>query len=537
MSTNISILAVVALIACGEGATRVELTINKDAAVQLDDYQLRIVTPTLAASGRADVQPSVEVVVPDGMAGTSAAIEVWGLSIGRQIAYGTTTVTPELHGMVSATVTLTAVSCGLWCEPGDVACDHDGVTECKQDAMGCFAWSAPMACPSDAPYCSNGTCGAQCSDECSSGDAMCDSEVAVRTCGEFDSDPCLDRSPATACPSGASCSDGVCEMSTTCTGCMAPPHGQATCTGDTCDFTCDAGWMKSGGSCALVPPAPMPTARQDLVAALGSDGLVYAIGGWVYEGSDTLATVEAYNPATNTWVTRAPLPSANRSMTAVAHPDGRIYVIGGGTMNVAYNPATNTWSTRAAMPTARDWPAAALGPDGLIYVMGGTTFIHPNHLTLSTVEAYNPATNSWTTKASLPGGRWAFSAATGSDGRIYVFGGYRHGDFVIAEVDAYDTTTNTWIERANMPIDRWMHGAVAAPDGRIYVMGGDGAAGAADAYDVATNAWIPRAPMSNRSEVGFALGPNLLIYAIGGSDATGSLSTVQAFDPVTNTWY
>ena len=42
----------------------------------------------------------------------------------------------------------------------------------------------------------------------------------------------------------------------------------------------------------------MPTARYDL-AAVGTNGLIYTIGG-TNTGS-ALATVEAYDPLTNTW--------------------------------------------------------------------------------------------------------------------------------------------------------------------------------------------------------------------------------------------
>jgi hypothetical protein len=38
--------------------------------------------------------------------------------------------------------------------------------------------------------------------------------------------------------------------------------------------------------------APMPTAREQLAAALGPDGRIYAIGGG--EGNVATATVEAY---------------------------------------------------------------------------------------------------------------------------------------------------------------------------------------------------------------------------------------------------
>jgi hypothetical protein len=86
------------------------------------------------------------------------------------------------------------------------------------------------------------------------------------------------------------------------------------------------------------------------------------------------------------------------------------------------------------MPTARGALAAAAGPDGQLYVFGGFTDIRGG--ILSTVEAYNPATNSWTTRASMPTARGALAAAAGPDGQLYVFGGGNDSG-VLSTVEAY----------------------------------------------------------------------------------------------------
>ena len=71
--------------------------------------------------------------------------------------------------------------------------------------------------------------------------------------------------------------------------------------------------------------AEMPTPRQLLSAA--SDGkLVYAVGGT--DGTADLTTVEAYDPAADTWTTLPALPEA-RSDLGVAFADGRLVAVGG----------------------------------------------------------------------------------------------------------------------------------------------------------------------------------------------------------------
>ena len=68
-----------------------------------------------------------------------------------------------------------------------------------------------------------------CADECSGADAeQCDGEGAVRVCGQFDDDSCLELGPATPCADGAVCVDA--------TGCI-----------DACAATCTEGETRCDG--------------------------------------------------------------------------------------------------------------------------------------------------------------------------------------------------------------------------------------------------------------------------------------------------
>ena len=89
--------------------------------------------------------------------------------------------------------------------------------------------------------------------------------------------------------------------------------------------------------------ADMPTARSNLSVEV-VNGILYAIGG--HDGSNPVATVEAYDPSTNTWTTRDSLPTAARAGLEVVTSNGRLYAVGGwtgtntpvGTLDV-YTPA------------------------------------------------------------------------------------------------------------------------------------------------------------------------------------------------------
>jgi len=213
------------------------------------------------------------------MAGEATTFEVWGLMGGQQVAYGMTTVTPALHASVSVTVTLSAVSCGPWCTDGDAECMQDGTATCAAQANGCLGWSTVAPCPATAPYCANGACAAQCTDECAMGQTECDSAVTMRTCGPSPTSTCLVWSMPVACASGQTCSGQACATATACatdgaacddgdactqddtceggtcsgtpTCTTAPANADPTCSSGTCGFTCHAGYTNTGTSCVL----------------------------------------------------------------------------------------------------------------------------------------------------------------------------------------------------------------------------------------------------------------------------------------------
>ena len=123
---------------------------------------------------------------------------------------------------------------------------------------------------------------------------------------------------------------------------------------------------------------PMPTARDHLGAA-ATDGILYAVGGRAARIAAILDALEAYDPRVSEWTTLAAMPTA-RGGLAVAARGGRVFAFGGeGNPNhpqgvfpqtEAYDPATDTWMTLPDMPTPRHGMAAAALGDR-IYVPGG----------------------------------------------------------------------------------------------------------------------------------------------------------------------
>jgi N-acetylneuraminic acid mutarotase len=117
------------------------------------------------------------------------------------------------------------------------------------------------------------------------------------------------------------------------------------------------------------------------IAVTGLNDRIYVLGGYpstrVY-----VDTVQVYDSATDRWDYTTPLPQPMHH-TMVATVNGRLYAIGGeisrtGVADVgvyldtvyAYDPASETWTQKASMPTPRSAGSADV-IDGKIYVAGG----------------------------------------------------------------------------------------------------------------------------------------------------------------------
>ncbi len=129
-----------------------------------------------------------------------------------------------------------------------------------------------------------------------------------------------------------------------------------------------------------------------------------------------------------------------------------------------------TWNPAAELLQARNHLGSAV-LDGVIYAIGGQTG-HDNALkTLSSVEAYDPATGRWEARADMPR---ALSHTTNStfilNGRIVVAGGETAHNQATSAVTAYDPLSNTWT--ALTPLPELRVSGVAAPLGNGFVFTG-----------------------------------------------------------------
>jgi len=238
----------------------------------------------------------------------------------------------------------------------------------------------------------------------------------------------------------------------------------------------------------------------------------------------------------DTWVEKADMLNQLRFPFA-AVVNNKIYVFGESSTLEEYDPATDTWIAIPSSEVSRRLFAVA-AVDNKIYIMGGYSGGFMAGTASKVLKEYDPATNTWTAKSDMLNVRSDFAAVTVDD-KIYAIGGRTGGigGVILSTVEEYDPATNTWTPKADMPTiaRRWL--AATTVNGKIYAIGGynGGPLSTVEEYDPATNTWTAKADMPTARYGLAAATVNGKIYAIGGYNG-GPLSTVEEYDPATNTW-
>lgn len=270
--------------------------------------------------------------------------------------------------------------------------------------------------------------------------------------------------------------------------------------------------------------------KTPLQKAIGNMGVAVA-NGKIYVISSSAN--EEYDPATDTWTSKKPMPT-KRQYFAIATYQNKIYVIGGQSgynsaedlriltaVNEVYDPATDTWETKAPMPTPRFYLSANTVNDK-IYLIGGLNDkdYNPPIIVSDLNEVYDPQTDTWSTKTPTPNLVYAYASAV-LDNKIYLFGGGTSEDDL---TQIYDVAADTWGYGQRMP-DKTRSTAAVATTGtkapkRIYVIGGmKGFAQPLDlnrVYNPETDNWTTGASMITARYGLHVVVVDDLLYAIGG---------------------
>ena len=287
----------------------------------------------------------------------------------------------------------------------------------------------------------------------------------------------------------------------------------------------DGAWLEKG---------PLSTGRAGLQAET-VDGVVYAIGG--VNGVGGALPTEAFDPIANSWSDVAALPpppggGGQRSAFATAVAGGKIYAFGGGDGGgflddvQAYDPATGSWTVRAPMPASRAYGVAA-AMDGKIYLMGG--HVAPGGPDAPALE-YDPVADTWSAISPMLTHRINPGVAV-LNGKFYVVGGATTGGGTTT-VEVYDPAGDAWMAVQSLSVPR-MNPSVRAVGGRIYAFGGVSDAFAflasGEVYDPQLDVWSDAAPLPDARTVAGSAVLDGVLYVIGGQSADFPYYRPEAF--------
>ncbi len=284
--------------------------------------------------------------------------------------------------------------------------------------------------------------------------------------------------------------------------------------------------------------SPLNVSRAKQTATLLPNGNVLVAGGFNFINSSTgttLSSCEIYNSTGNAWTLTGAMNYARQYHTATILPNGNVLVVGGigsggsgDYLNTAeiYYSTSATWEPAASIPSSltNNSPGlaqhtATLLQDGTVLVAGGQNSGGP----LSSVEIYNPATNSWGSAASMPATLWGHTATLLSNGNVLIAG----GDNGLGEQQGsylYNPTSNSWSATGKLTDARFDHNALLLPNGGVLVSGGFttvGAIGDIEVYDPYSGSWTITGGVSPKAAHTTNISLSGTIFDIGGLGSQG----------------
>jgi N-acetylneuraminic acid mutarotase len=304
-------------------------------------------------------------------------------------------------------------------------------------------------------------------------------------------------------------------------------------------------WASTSVASGFSNAAPLATARSEHTATLLPSGKVLVAAGQD-SGHFMLASAELYDPANDSWSAAGSMTVARQQHSATLLPSGKVLVVGG--LNQAvfitsaelYDPSTGRWNAAGSLAAARASHTATLLPSGKVLVAGG----YDAAGALASAQLYDPLSNSWSVAASMANARHNHTATLLPSGKVLVAGGYQAGfneGAFVTSVELYDPASNSWSAAASMTVSRAQHKSTLLPSGEVLVASGFTVAGnttSAELYNPATDSWSNAGSLAAARVAHTATllpsGQVLVVGGIGNGDDV--LGSVELYDPTSNSW-
>lgn len=285
-------------------------------------------------------------------------------------------------------------------------------------------------------------------------------------------------------------------------------------------------FIEIGESMITATPTPNPTTplgtlkwksaayhmpRTELMKAVVNDKL-YLLGGYINNKYLSVARMDVYDPANNTWAQLPDMP-VKISHAGVAYDSRYIYMAGGYTVNAAgtkqvfgmknayrFDTQTNKWETLPSLPVYRGAGSMVL-VGRTLYYMGGFDQNMGDQSGIYTLNLDNLSAG-WAQKGNMPGANNHFALIL-LNNKVYSIGGQTGNDATAVfknSVFSYDPATAKWTQLASFGSPNRSHIATTTVvyKGKIIMMGGESMGAeinrprtvqAVEAYDPASNKW------------------------------------------------
>ncbi|CAH0556156.1 unnamed protein product [Brassicogethes aeneus] len=294
---------------------------------------------------------------------------------------------------------------------------------------------------------------------------------------------------------------------------------------------------------------PRKCAKKDIYVIGGSKRELNSV--WDRGLEMDYVSIEKFDTFTKEW-TKIPDMRVNRLVPGVASLNGQIYVVGGEEgPNILsscerYDPSLNQWTQVAKMLVSRcEFGLCAL--DGTfskmpyLYAMGGWVDTDIS----GSIERYDPKLDEWEFFGSLPEPRFSMGLVS-YKGLIYMVGGCSLNQRNLHDLMSYNPVTGEFKQLPSMSIARFQMG-VAVLNGSLYVVGGTNrqeVLNSVERYSFEKNKWFKVPPMKLERSGPAVAAMDGQLYVIGGAQthatafyrAQCTISSVECFDPITNSW-
>lgn len=210
-------------------------------------------------------------------------------------------------------------------------------------------------------------------------------------------------------------------------------------------FTSYTAFAETAAGSGIGTGLALPEARQGHTATKLSTGTVLFVGNsGVNSAAAKLLTYDSATPTASTWVLAGTMTYTRYNHSAVVLNDNKVLITGGfggqtGTSKSAeiYNPTSNVWASAVSMATDRALHTSTKLLDGRVLVVGG----YDGLKALTTIEIYDPSSNTWTAPSAskvLNTARAMHTSSLLSSGDVLIVGTYFQTSGTISK------TTEIW---------------------------------------------------------------------------------------------